>query len=72
MLTHTSLVGQENEDRNMGKGIRMDSSIEVHGVYADALGSKILTDSMGSPVTEIAALEGGVLEGGRLLRLMQA
>ncbi len=55
--------GQENEDRNIwSAGNGMDSSIEVHGVYADALGSKILTDSMGSPVTEIAALEGGVLE----------
>lgn len=56
--------GQENEDGNVwSTGNGMDSSIEVHGVYADALGSKILTDSMGSPVTEIAALEGGVLEG---------
>ena len=47
----------------MDTGNAMDSSIEVHGVYTDALGSKVLTDSMGSPVTEIAALEGGVLEG---------
>ena len=56
--------GRENEDWNVwSAGNGMDISIEVYGVYADALGSKVLTDSMGSPVTEIAALEGGVLEG---------